>query len=85
MQATLANVHQAEFNDDDLIPYTWDEKNISLFFNKIYTLFEMGWQKTLLTNRRNQEDLAPIIVVKLTKEMCRHSLNKHLKPTFNSH
>ena len=45
----------------------------------------MGWQKTLLTNRRSQEDLAPIIVVKLTKEMCRHSLNKHLKPTFNSH
>ena len=45
----------------------------------------MGWQKTLLTNRRSQEDLAPIKVVKLTKEMCRHLLNNYLKPAFNSH
>ena len=45
----------------------------------------MGWQKTLLTNRRSQEDLAPIIVVKVTEEEGCHSLNKLLKPTFNSH
>ena len=50
-----------------------------------YTLSDMGWQRILLVNRRRQQYLAPIIVVKLTEEMGRHSLNKQLKPTFHSH
>ena len=42
-------------------------------------------KKYLLVNYRRQQYLAPIIVVKMTEEMGRHSLNKQLKPTFNSH
>ena len=44
----------------------------------------MGGRRILPVNRRRQLYLAPIIVVKMTEEMGRHSLTKQLKPTFNS-
>ena len=44
----------------------------------------MGGQRILPVNRRRQLYLAPIIVVKMTEEMGRHSLNKQLKHRFNS-
>ena len=40
---------------------------LCLLFIK-YTLSDMGWQKIPLVNRRRQQYLAPIIVVKLTEE-----------------
>ena len=61
------------------------KKYFSASFVSKYTLADMGGQRILLLNHRRQQYLAPIIVVKMTEEMGRHSLNKQLKPTFNSH